>query len=60
MKTNEREPTTTEDFYHDLFVENKFHPDLFLEDMKDIYEVKNALYVIERYKEVLEENKLIQ
>jgi len=60
MKTKEREPMPTADFYHDLFVGGYFHPDLFLENMKDVYEVKNALYIIEKYKEALEENNLIE
>jgi hypothetical protein len=59
MKTLKRKPMPTEDFYHDLFVGGYFHPDMFLEDIKDIYEVKNALYIIEKYKEALDKNNLI-
>lgn len=60
MKTKEREPMPTADFYYDLFMGGYFHPELFLENADDIYEVKNALYIIEKYKETLEENGLIE
>ena len=50
----------TANFYQDLFVGGYFHPNLFLEDINDIYEVKKALYIIEKYREALEENNLIE
>lgn len=60
MKTKEREPMPTADFYHDLFVGGYFNPNKFLEDKTEIYEVSRAMLVIEEYKQSLKENNLIE
>lgn len=60
MKTREREPMPTDDFYHDLFVGGYFKPDEFLEDEWDIFVIKKSIERIKEYKRTLEQNNLIE
>lgn len=60
MKTKEREPMPTDDFYHDLFVGGYFKPDDFLEDEWDIFIIKKSIERIKEYKRTLEQNNLIE
>lgn len=60
MKTKEREPMPTDDFYRDLFVGGYFKPDDFLEDEWDIFVIKKSIERIEEYKRTLEQNNLIE
>lgn len=60
MKTREREPMPTDDFYHDLFVGGYFYPKDFLEKDRDIFNINKAIEIIEKYKKTLEQNNLIK
>lgn len=60
MKTKEREPMPTEDFYHDLFVGGYFKPEEFLLHQYDIFAVNDAIITIENYRKTLEQNNLIE
>lgn len=60
MKTKEREPMPTDDFYRDLFVGGYFDPSQFLENQKDVIQVQDAMITIMNYKISLEQNNLIQ
>lgn len=60
MKTKEREPMPTCDFYHDLFVGGYFNPKGFLETDRDIFNVNKAIEIIDKYKKTLEQNNLIE
>lgn len=60
MKTKEREPVSTADFYYDLFMVGYFNPIDFLDELSDIREVQYAISVIEKYKSNLEQNGLIE
>lgn len=60
MKTKEREPMPTDDFYYDLFIGGYFNPNEFLEESKDAYEIVKAMAIIGEYKKALEENNLIE
>jgi len=60
MKTKEREPMSTADFYHDLFVGGYFHPKDFLEDQWQVRKLNEAIHMIKQYRFELEENNLIE
>ena len=60
MKTKRRKPMPTADFYYDLFIGGYFNPIDFLSELSDIREIQYAIVSINKYKEVLKENGLIE
>jgi len=52
-------PLETDDFYYDLFYEGYIDPEKLLKNKEDIDEVKDAIYVIKKFKKELSEKNLI-
>lgn len=56
---NNANPEPTSDFWYDLFVWWYFNPEKFIEWSEDIKKINDAISIIEEYKELLEEEWMI-
>ena len=59
MKFKQGVEITTDDFWYDLFEGGYIKPDEILERSPDITKVENAIELIKRFKDTLEEKELI-